>query len=135
VVALHIGCESDNMSKENDVVVTQPESRAESESEDVFEFDMWATQVGLSRKTTLVLRQEELCILEVKDAKEFGFPLGQQKLLMAAVAALQLPSIPAMPAANKEDTRSENAHSRQDGGTAADELTLPGLRNQVQIYH
>jgi hypothetical protein len=122
-------------SKEDEVVVSQPraDSRPESGSDGAFEFDMWASDVGLSRKTTHVLRQEELItkeslrLLEVKDAKEFGFPLGQQKLLMAAVSALQPPAIANNPAPN---TPPENPLSMQEAGPAAEILTLPDLRHQ-----
>jgi len=64
----------------------------ELETEEVeaqeFNFDTWATSLKLSRKVTQSLRTEELCtkealiLLEAKDLKEIGLPIGAVKIIM-----------------------------------------------------
>lgn len=57
-----------------------------TETED-FNFDEWATGLGLNRKVTQILRQEELTsktalkLLQLKDLKELGLPLGSVKII------------------------------------------------------
>ena len=56
-----------------------------------FNFDEWANGLGLKQSTTQVLRNEELTtqetlkMLEAKDLKEFGLPIGSVKLILKAV--------------------------------------------------
>lgn len=57
-----------------------------------FNFDNWSTEIGLARKVTQLLRQEELTtkralrLIEMKDLKELGLPLGSIKIIMDEVA-------------------------------------------------
>jgi hypothetical protein len=68
-------------------------SDTEQESTEIsdFNFDEWSSRLGLSRKVTQIMRQEELtskdvlALLELKDLKELGFPLGTIKLLMREI--------------------------------------------------
>ena len=61
-----------------------PHNSTETES---FNFDEWATGLGLSRKVTQILRQEELTsktalkLIKLKDLKELGLPLGSVKII------------------------------------------------------
>ena len=64
-------------------------------TEQVFNFEDWCRDFGLSRKTTQTLRQEELLskrtllMLNEEDIASFGLPLGQKKLLVQGVADLK----------------------------------------------
>lgn len=58
---------------------------------DEFNFDNWATEIGLTRKVTQILRQEELitkralCLTELQDLKGLGLPLGTIKVILDEV--------------------------------------------------
>ena len=53
-----------------------------------FNFDEWASSLGLSRKITQILCQEDLVskealsLLEMKDLKELSFPMGTIKIIL-----------------------------------------------------
>lgn len=53
-----------------------------------FNFDEWATSLGLSRKITKVLRQKELVtkevlsLLELKDLKDVNFPMATTSIIL-----------------------------------------------------
>ena len=63
-----------------------------------FNFDTWATELGLPLKVTQILRQEELSskhalsLLETKDLKELGLLLGTIKVIMADVHSWNSPT-------------------------------------------
>ena len=56
-----------------------------------FNFDEWCKNLGLNRKITQVLRQEEfttketLELVELKDLKEMGLPMGTTKVIMKSI--------------------------------------------------
>ena len=76
-----------------------------------FNFDEWANGLGLKRSTTQVLRNEELTtqetlkMLEAKDLKELGLPMGSVKLILKAVNQWNCAPGPPEPTPieNKED--------------------------------
>ena len=74
-----------------------------------FNFDTWATELGLSRKVTQILRQEELItkralsLIEMKDLKELGLPLGTIKVIMDELRKLKAP-LPSGTATEDADT-------------------------------
>ena len=57
-----------------------------------FNFNEWASSLGLSRKITQILRQEELVskealsLLELKDLKDLNFLMGTTKLILHDIA-------------------------------------------------
>ena len=74
-----------------------------------FNFDTWATELGLPRKVTQILRQEELTtkraltLIETKDLKELGLPLGTIKVIMDELSKLKAP-LPSGTATDDADT-------------------------------
>ena len=62
-----------------------------------FNFYTWATELGLPCKVTQILRQEELTtkraltLIETKDLKELGLPLGTIKVIMDELSKLKAP--------------------------------------------
>ena len=73
-------------------MATPEEDQATSYSTPEFNFDEWASSLGLSRKITQILRQEELVskqalsLLEMKDLKELNFPMGTTKIILHDIA-------------------------------------------------
>lgn len=59
-----------------------------------FDFETWAIEAGLVRKTTAKLRQEDLCaertlaLLDSSDIRKLSLAIGQRKLLEAAIQRL-----------------------------------------------
>ena len=57
-----------------------------------FNFDECASSIGLSRKITQILHQEELVLkealslLELKDLKKLNFPMGTTKIILHDIA-------------------------------------------------
>ena len=73
---------------------TQKESQETKDITSEFNFDELASSLGLSRKITQVLRQEELVskealsLLELKDLKELSFPMGTIKIILIILITL-----------------------------------------------
>lgn len=69
-------------------MATPEESQETVDITQEFNFDEWASSLGLSRKITQILRQEELVskealsLLELKDLKELNFPMGTTKIIL-----------------------------------------------------
>ena len=63
----------------------------EEGTEDTFNFDEWANNIGLKRPTTQTLRNEDLTsketliLLEQKDMKELGLTMGTIKLIQKQI--------------------------------------------------
>lgn len=97
-----------------------------TEEADSFDFDAWAVKCGLTRKSVLTLKKEELTtmkaitLLEVRDVKELGFTMGQYKLIMAAICDLQKPT------AVDEDLMPVSAVSHVN-----DDMTIKDIRAQT----
>lgn len=76
------------MAGENTEDIDNPENEAETPE---FDFNEWATEIGLNRKTTAKLKQEDLCtertlaLLVSTDIRELGLAIGQRKLLETAI--------------------------------------------------
>ena len=66
-------------------MATPEEAQETQDITSEFNFDEWASSLGLSRKITQILRQEELVskealsLLELKDLKELNFFHGDYK--------------------------------------------------------
>lgn len=83
-----------------------------------FDFEAWAKEAGLLRKTTAKLRQEDLCtkrtlaLLVNSDIRELSLAIGQRKLLEAAVQKLT-------PATSGQPTQEPSGRSTSEAGTSA----------------
>ena len=77
-------------------VDTQEESQETKDITSEFNFDELASSLGLSRKITQVLRQEELVsketlsLLELKDLKELSFPMGTIQIILITLVKLSV---------------------------------------------
>ena len=75
--------------------VERPKEGEQPPKDPEFDFDQWALDLGLNRKTTGILRQQELCTRQVlvmlteSDLRELGLVLGQRKLLQSAIQAFR----------------------------------------------
>lgn len=73
-------------------MATPEEAQETQDITSEFNFDEWASSLGLSRKITQILRQEELVskealsLLELKDLKELNFPMGTTKIILHDIA-------------------------------------------------
>ena len=88
-----------------------------TETED-FNFDEWATGLGLNRKVTQILRQEELTsktalkLLQLKDLKELGLPLGSVKIIENEIQTWnKVPDIPNKLVNSEKDTSNMDINS------------------------
>ena len=120
----------------------------------LFNFDDWSRGAGLARKTTLLLRQQDLTTLQTlqlvsdSDFKELGITLGQRKLLVSQLQKLcashgtptasQTPaSIPSHPATDSGQDNSrygqQMAHgpNQQEPAILSVPIIQPGIANMA----
>ncbi len=103
--------------------------------ENDFKFDEWANDIGLTRKTTTILREQDLVaksalvlVSEVEMSK-IGLTLGQFKVLMAAIVKFK----PVIPAPTADGLHAVTASLHQLLATApiattsGSTQTLPGI--------
>ena len=119
------------------------ETMTEKETVD-FNFESWANSLKLPRKVTQVLRQEELCskeaisLLEQKDLKELGLPVGCVKLILRDIQLWNGAQSPAVynqgteePA--KEGNTPSNEEILNEAGNALDSLLLGTNNHKTNI--
>ena len=93
-----------------------------------FNFDEWANGLGLKRSTTQVLRNEELTtqetlkMLEAKDLKELGLPMGSVKLILKAVNQWNCVPVPAEPTPIEDKDDTDNVAILEGAGKTFDVL-------------
>jgi len=108
-----------------------------AESQDEFNFEDWATENGLSRRTSKYLRDEELTtpklisLITEKDLVMFPLPLGQKKTIQAAIDAFQdatgTPPRPS-PDVTAASEVLGSAETAEENATAADAVNMDNLR-------
>ena len=95
---------------------------------DAFSFDEWANGLGLKRSTTQVLRNEELTtketlkLVETKDLKELGLPMGSIKLILKAVSQWNCVHVPTEPTPIEDKEDEDNAAILEGAGKTFDVL-------------
>lgn len=124
--------------------------KADKDSQgEAFDFNVWAKNNGINRKTTAMLRKEDLAtvealvLLEPSDFKELDLTIGQRKLLQSAIGTLTAPE------RHKQSVKiSDSGINRSDvnniivekalsnPGTASGEtenLTIADIRRQASL--
>ena len=101
---------------------TQQNQETRNGQKSQFHFDDWAISHGIQRKTTKVLRDQDICtvdtliLISTEELLSIGITLGQAKTVVSAAAALKISD-------KNKITQDSNQGTSQENGTTATDLT------------
>jgi len=119
---------------ETDADASQGDGEVTGPSSEGFNFEVWAKNSGLSRKTERVLRSEEMTsdralrLLEASDIRTLDLSLGQRKLLEVGVAELRCENTRTIQPSHQEPAdasvaTADNALSSEPRGSPSEQPT------------
>lgn len=116
---------------------SDPDMNTTSSGDEEFDLEQWTRSVGLTQKTEKYLRKEELIdrrslsLVDERDLNYITLPLGQRKLLLAAVQDLRSPPPPTQtvnPAPDGDEGDQQNVQDGQDN-----QRQLPRTTKDIRI--